>query len=112
MIREDPVMLMLRALAGLALGPSMLAATLGAAAPEPLTAAMAPTVAAIARSEPRRAEVAVSFGLDGRIAGSALVRSTGSSANDAVARDAALQLASLEPAAAGGHTRVFRIALP
>jgi hypothetical protein len=106
MIREAPVMLLLRALAGLALGPSLLAASIGAG-PSPLSA-----VAQIVQPAPRRAEVAVSFDPAGRIAGAALVRSSGSSSSDASAKESALQLASLEPVEqAAGRTRVFRIAL-
>jgi hypothetical protein len=112
MTREDHLMLMLRALAGLALGPSMLMAAIGGSESQAPLAVMAPAVAAIAIPEPRRAQVEVSFGADGKIASSALVRSTGSRVGDRAAREAALQLASLEPAeGVAGRTRMFTIAL-
>jgi hypothetical protein len=90
---------MLRTLAGLALGPSLAMATLdwGAQAPPP---------------DPRRAEVAVRFDEAGRAAAISLIRSTGSKGSDAVAREAALQLAGLQPTdLAAGHTLVFKVAL-
>ncbi len=88
-------MLALRALAGLALAP-LLAAALGAG---PLSA---PDRA------PPRAEVQVSFDGAGRIAAAALLHSSGSRARDAKAREAAEELARLDPAS--GRTRVFHVA--
>ena len=97
-------MLVLRILTGLAIAPSLLLAAIDSAAP-------LPALAAWTRSPPR-AEVAVSFDDAGRIATAAMVRSSGSRAGDAAAREAVLQLASLEPAgSAAGHTRVFSVAL-
>ena len=104
-------MLVLRALAGVALGPSILLATLGDAGTTATLPALRPMMAAFTQPGPRRAEVAVCFDAAGRIARSALVRSSGSRASDAAAKEAALQLASLEPAdTAAGRTRVFKIA--
>ena len=87
-------MLMLRILAGLALGPALLAATLQGAAP----VGVATT----------RVEVAVRYDGQGRIACADLIRSTGWRGRDASARQAALELASLAPDP--GHTRVFTVA--
>ncbi len=55
-----------------------------------------------------RADVAVAFDGEGRVASVALLRSTGSTTSDAAARDAALQLASLEPrGGSSGLTRIY-----
>ncbi len=103
-------MLMLRALAGMALGPSLLAASLSGAAPATVSI-LRPLMAVMAETGPRRAQVAVCFDHAGKVAASTLVRSSGSDATDAAAKEAALQLASLEPAdASAGRTRVFSIA--
>jgi hypothetical protein len=104
--KEQVMLVLLRVLAGLALGPAMLAATMSElpklAPPSPI-----PAIAL----EPARAQVAVSFDRAGRIAAAALVRSSGSRAADSQAREAAMQLASLEPAdAAAGRTHIFSIA--
>ena len=104
-------MLVLRTLAGLTLGPTLVMATLDGAAPL-LRLASPMVVAATAAPTPRRAEVSVRFDCDGRIETAAMVHSTGSRIDDAQARQAALQLADLQPAgAAAGRTLVFRIAL-
>jgi outer membrane biosynthesis protein TonB len=103
-------MRVLRTLAGLTLGPTLVVATLDAAAP--LRLLTSPMSVARITAPARRAEVSVSFDSDGRIAAATLVRSTGSRVDDAQARQAALQLADLQPAgAAAGRTLVFRIAL-
>jgi hypothetical protein len=89
-------MLALRALAGLALAPSLAAVAIGGA---PL---------AVLDHAPPRAEVQVSFDGAGRIAAAALLHSSGSRARDAKAREAAEELARLDPAS--GRTRVFHVA--
>jgi TonB family protein len=113
MVREEQLMQALRALAGFALGSTMLTT---AALDRPAAIAALGPVMTAAFADPAaagRAEVAVSFDADGRIASSALVRSSGSRRSDATAREAALQLASLQPSAgAAGRTLVFRIAPP
>jgi TonB family protein len=94
-------MLALRALAGLALAPSLAAVAIGGA-----------PLAVLDRAPPRaevpRAEVQVSFDAAGRVAAAALLRSSGSRARDAKAREAAEELARLDPAS--GSTRVFHVA--
>ena len=56
-----------------------------------------------------QAEVAVAFDPSGRVQSSVLVRSTGSGRSDAAAREAALQLANLQPPAeVAGRTLVYR----
>ena len=103
-------MLVLRTLAGLTLGPTLAMAAFDGALPLQLQA-MPMVAAAIAHTSPRRAEVSVSFDSYGQIAVAALVRSTGSGADDAAARQAALELADLQPAdTAAGRTLVFKIA--
>jgi len=92
-------MLILRSLAALALAPAMLGGALPPALVTTGVAAFSP-----------RAEVAVRFDEAGRIAAAAVVRSSGSQRRDAAAESAARELASLQPAAAAGQTRVFRIA--
>jgi hypothetical protein len=114
MWREDRIMFILRILAGLALAPAVLLAALEGSSPLRATPLMAwaEALTAVAHAAPARAQVAVQFDRAGRIASTALVRSSGSGAADQAARDAALQLASLEPAeTAAGRTRVFNIAL-
>jgi outer membrane biosynthesis protein TonB len=109
MIRVEPFMQAVRALAGLALGASLVSEAPGAAAP--LRLSLAPAVAAMAAQAERRAEIAVRFDADGRIVEVVVLRSTGSRTGDAAAREEALQLAGLQaPPAVAGRTLVFRIA--
>jgi outer membrane biosynthesis protein TonB len=100
----------LRTLCGYALGISIPMASLAGAAPERLAAGLRMAVAeavASARGE-GRAEVAVAFDDEGRVASAALTRSAGSRSRDEAAREEALQLASLEPRGqVAGRTVLF-----
>ena len=111
MRREIGHLTALHTLGGLALGIAIPFAALGGLAADPL-AQLARAAAAQAASRvygEARAEIAVSFGLDGQIRGAAVVRSTGSRPSDDAAREAALQLAGLQPAGeVAGRTLVFR----
>jgi TonB family protein len=110
MMRKGPVMLVLRTLAGLTLGPALLLAALDDGLLAALQA-MPRALAAAAAPAHGRAEVSVSFARDGHVAGAQVLRSTGSHARDAAARQAALQLADLQPLdTSAGRTLVFHIA--
>ncbi len=111
MRREIGHLTALHTLGGLALGIAIPFAALGGWAADPLAQlarAAAAQAAARAYGE-ARAEIAVSFDHAGRIRCTALLRSTGSRPSDEAAREAALQLAGLQPAGqVAGRTLVFR----
>jgi len=107
MRRQSGHLTALHTLGGLALGIAIPFTALGGLAGDPL-AQLARAAAARAHGE-ARAEIAVSFGQDGQIRSAAVVRSSGSRPSDAAAREAALQLAGLQPAGqVAGRTLVFR----
>jgi hypothetical protein len=111
MRRESGHLTTLHTLGGLALGIAIPFTALGGLAGDPLAqlARAAATQAAARAYGEARAEIAVSFGQDGQIRCASVVRSTGSRPSDAAAREAALQLAGLQPAGqVAGRTLVFR----
>ena len=100
----------LRNWGALAMGVAIPFGAVGSAglAPAPLGRFVQAALEQLAHPGPRRAEIAVVFGPDGKVVSGALVRSTGRSASDAAALDGALQLAALEPrGAVAGRTLVF-----
>jgi hypothetical protein len=110
MMRLDH-MAALRTLVGLALGVAMAFAVLDARFAGRLSQGVHAAVewAVELVQGDGKADVAVAFDRDGRVVSSALVRSTGSGLTDEAARDAALQLASLEPPGqVAGRTRIYR----
>lgn len=111
MRRENGHLTTLHTLGGLCLGIAIPFAALGGVAADPLAqlARAAATQAAARAYGGSKAEIAVSFDHDGRIHCAAMLRSTGSQSSDAAAREAALQLAALQPAGqVAGRTLVFR----
>ena len=101
----------LHTLGGLALGIAIPLVAFAGLATDPLAqlARAAATQAAARASGEGRAEIAISFDSHGRVRSTALVRSTGSKPSDEAARDAAVQLAGLQPAGqVAGRTLVFR----
>ncbi len=100
-----------RILGGFVLGFAMMLGAFSGATSGPVALALRSAltqVRALAQDD-GKAEVAIAFDGDGRIASSRVRRSTGSERSDAAALDGALELASLEqPRLVAGRTLVFR----